>query len=519
MFLALARRLAPAAVSILLSGAVACGSDESSPPADGLNDARIAFDDGPTLTARPGENREIGITVAGEDTDVSLSLDGNYLGASLSANQVTTHDHHASVTLQLPLVGATFAVRARLKDQSSAHLDVVVSLDGASTLRITPVYEGKRAAPEVFTSLFLRTSCAALQRNPWPSSAPTERGLVGQVVKFTDVPANSPLAILSRIKGYAEGCMDIAGLVPDHTLDVSVRLDDKPIALGLTDLETSFSFDLDTSQQLLWDDMMNTAVAQATDSFMASGGMEGQKLLDEMRTLVPLGDQVQFDAFRKQKGWNATSEEWITTHTPGLRSMVASWLKQGRPTSVGSLLAHMSPTDSPKLASVKWRAMGTFAASDLALVPQSQFAWDSTEPGSVFLSGVVDVSPSRLVTAGANNSASGTSPGVTDVPSAIATALDCAGLASAIVGDLGVSYPSCDDSCTAKLCRSAIDAMWLRARDSGKLVSISIASTAEARVGDNAEPVWFSGGWVGSVGTVPPFSVQGTASGYHKDVP
>ncbi len=132
------------------------------------------------------------------------------------------------------------------------------------------------------------------------------------------------------------------------------------------------------------------------------------------------------------------------------------------------------------------------------------------------LSGAIDLASTPLVAHEADAHAAPTVTGAIDVPSAIALGIDCAGLASSLVGS-GVSYGACDAACTADLCGTALATAWnvtATATAGGTdLVTMTITASAPADVGDRAEPAYVQGGWLGNVsgaGVATPFSVSGS---------
>src|SRR5258706_15706664 len=115
MLFAFARR---AALGAVLSGAAACADSSavsaSSPEIAGT--VMVSFDGAAVLTARPSESRDVGIRVTGPDTAVSVTLEGDYADASLSADEVTTASGRSAVTLRAPSAPATFSLRAHVRD-------------------------------------------------------------------------------------------------------------------------------------------------------------------------------------------------------------------------------------------------------------------------------------------------------------------------------------------------------------------------------------------------------------------
>jgi hypothetical protein len=122
-----------------------------------------------------------------------------------------------------------------------------------------------------------------------------------------------------------------------------------------------------------------------------------------------------------------------------------------------------------------------------------------------------------LLTHSADALAHGDVPAARTVAEAIAAQVDCAGLGAALAGS-GTSFGQCNAACTADACKAAITSRWATAATTSNgaddRTEIRLTASARADVGDFAEPLHFSGAWVGQV-TAPTgsFAMKGPASG------
>ena len=529
MSFAWARR---AALGVVLSTPlVACGARDSSsaspgPDADAgveAGGAVVSFDQTGVLRAVPHQSIDLGVAITGADAGVSVWLDGDYGDASLSAGDLTTSGGRATVTLHAPSTAATFAVRARVSGAGDARLDVSVSASGFATIHVVPTYAGQRAAPGVTASVFVQTTCAELASGALKDGNPIKEGLLAPI-DIDSVPAGSHVAVSVRVRFYASGCEDIASLVPNATSPLPIAILDRPMALDRTNLDASFTFAPDGAGTAAWSSMLDAAVTQAGAAFIPAGATESAALLDASRALVPSASQAAFDAARVAGGWDAVASTWLKSRAPTLASRALTWLDAGKPDDLGTLSAHLATGDGPGYSTVSLTSFGPFNAGLAGMSVLSPFGWMADANDAVHLAGTVHLWPTALVTLSADARATADVTGAADVSTALATQIDCAGLATALVG-AGTSYPSCDATCTATLLRGALAAMWRRAKtasaDVNDDVSIGMTASAPAVVGDNAEPVQFAGAWLGRVGrtTIDTFSMKGAASGKQGVIP
>jgi hypothetical protein len=240
-----------------------------------------------------------------------------------------------------------------------------------------------------------------------------------------------------------------------------------------------------------------------------------------VRTQVPGGtDQTQFDAARTQGGWDATADTWLSSRTPTIHDRAAAWLATAAGNDIGALGVHLGAGPSAGTATVTPMSLGALEAQMAGLSSPQPFTWTADADDTVHLAGTVLLSSSPYIAHLADGVAAIAVPNPTsNVPGAIASQIDCPGLASALLGT-GYAYGSCGASCFAYVCVDALTAVWTSALTSPSNgsdgLSVTLTVGAPAEVGDEAEPQYFQGGWLGQVAgpvVASSFSIQGTVVG------
>lgn len=437
--------------------------------------------------------------------DISVFLDGSYADASLSAGTAAASNGRASVTLHAPSQMATFSIHAHTASGNDARLDVAVSAGGFASITVHASYTGNRAGGAVVGSVFLGTSCAQLADTPLTDGSPLVVGGVDAPFVISSVPAGAALAVVSRIGHYASGCVDVPALTATVARDVSTSLYDLPMALADSNLDVDFTLDTTSATSSGWNAMLAAGTTDVSNSFFA-GGNEGAALLDAMQAATPGGangtNAAQFASARQTQSWSTTTSAWLASHTPSLHARAASWLAAAAPDAFGNLSAHIGAGPSVGLASVTLTSFASIDAKSAGLTSTVPFGFVADSTDVVHLSGTVLISPSDLIAAAADANAAAAVPGSTDVPSALASQIDCSGFASSLVGS-GTCYAGCDAGCTGQLCATALSTMWQSAKnassDASHLATIDLAASAKAAVGDDAQPISFSGSWTGNV--------------------
>jgi hypothetical protein len=119
------------------------------------------------------------------------------------------------------------------------------------------------------------------------------------------------------------------------------------------------------------------------------------------------------------------------------------------------------------------------------------------------LSGAIDVATDALLAHLADGRATTAVANAADVPSALALWIDAAGLAQKLVGT-GYAYGGCAAACAADAFRTALVQAWSKAyaapSDGSDTAHFTLTASAPATVGDAAQPIGFSGAWIGQAG-------------------
>ena len=474
----------------------------------------IQFDQMGVLTLAPSQIVPVGLTST--VTPVSLSLAGNYLDAVLESDTANVDpNNNASFVLHAPSSATTFSLLA-VSGATSARLDVAVSAVGFATVRVTVDYQGTRPVPLVEASTFVETTCAQLANAP-VDGAPLVGETYGSPLAIKSVPTDGRVAVNVRIAHYAVGCMDIASLTPNETRDVTVNVFDLPLDLAHTTLETRFTFTPmpadGATLQSYFDGTVSSAILSAS---FAPTTDEAGELLDAMATASGL--PVMFDGARSSGSWDTLTHGWLGAHPPTMNARAGNWLKGS---GAGDLTGHLASDPSMPLFSPK--TFATVDAMAAGVAAPAPFTWSGQPSDVLSINGKVSILPSKLACALADLQAHAAVPTATSVAAAMGTDIDCTGLGTTLV-PTGYAYGTCDATCVAGLCRTALTNLWSAGAaalsKSTDALNLSITAAAPAQVGDTANVDSFSGAWVGSFsyGTTMVGS-QGVAKGAYGTVP
>jgi hypothetical protein len=525
MFFACVRRVAPGALAATIA---ACGSSHgnaspngAAPSGGGSSAESVTFDAMGVVTAAPSQSVDIAFHVSGADAAVSLWLDGDYADASLANGMIGTTNQAATVTLHAPSVASTFAIHARIGGGPDAVLPISVSASGFASVRVVASYAGKRPMPSLTASVFVHSTCAdlagAFAKGQLTDGGLAATGTLGAPIAIGSVPAGSHVAISVRVKQYAAGCVDVSSLSPDATGDEPVAILDRPMALGSAQLNTTLTFEPGTDDLAAWQKMLDAAIADAAGAF--AGSNEAGALLDAMRAQIATSTaQSQYDASRSQGTWDTRTATWLSSKTPTMHDRITSWMVAAKPDMLGNLNAHIAGGAQNGYANFTLVSFAKLDATAAGFAASGPFALSADASDVLHVAGAIRAFPTALACAGGDARAVVQVPGSTDAANALASAIDCAGLTSSLVGS-GTSYAGCDAACTATLCKSAISAMWSNAKgasaaEANGALPIAVSASAQAQVGDNAEPASFTGAWVGQVGTGGAmFGMRGQATG------
>lgn len=467
-----------------------------------LDDATVRFEEKGTLALATGETRAI--AVLGEPAApwrVGFALIGEPRGGYLEPAVVTADAMgRAVVDLHAPDEATTFHVRASLLDTDgapgpSAERAVAVSAQGFGTVRVKPVYSGKRSITEWTASVVAVATCADLAPTlpEEPSGALTATSPAASAPLVEDAPVGPNLAVVVRAGHFAWGCTNTSALTAGATMDVSVTVIDKPLDLASANLAATFSWDPAALLPLLAD-----AGVLLGEAFLPSGSKVGSVMLNTMASLVPQASQGSFAAQRIDKSWDALAAQHFAALSPGLRQRFDLWTAAGLSMQSPSFAASLTAGAAPGEAALALTRFGDVDAAAAGVPMGAKLAWNAEPNDTVLLAGAFAWEPSRFAGAAALAAAQADVVGAASVPDALTTVADCEGLAGMLGG-----FTGCDVSCVEQLCVAALGARFAVAlnasKQAGTLGEISLKASADATVGDAAEPTHLSGHWIGSI--------------------
>jgi hypothetical protein len=473
-------------------------------------DSRLSFAIGTLLNAVVGQPIHLELVASNNAQAVTLWLEGKYLDASLAADLVALQAGRGTVVLRPPTEQATFDLVARSDDGRQVRLQVSASPSGKAVLVVTGKYVGPRSQPDFDTLVYPDETCALL-------NAASETQYSGHsssdTVTLNGIPAGRPLAVVSRIRGYARGCVDRRPLLPDSAVAVSVTVRDVPIDLKAP-LDATLAVDFTADSSGAWSDAQLISITRVVDAFHPAGAISSTWLL-ELMDAVSGANQGEMRTRRITGKWDTVTSQWLANRSGGgIRNSARSALLAARTGVNGPLFARIDDA-SQGTAQVTISSFGQLAGAAMLRTP-TRFTWTADASDTLTLKGeIVLAMPALLAAAGDERARQS---GGANIATAIATSdVACAGLASALAA--ADTTGLCGATCLDSLCRTAIASAWNSAvaPTQSQEVHLSVSAVALAVVGDLAQPTAFSGTWVGVVsapdGSFPQFTIGGGASG------
>jgi hypothetical protein len=405
-----------------------------------------------------------------------------------------------------------FGLHARLPGGAAASQTVSVSSSGFTAVNVHATYLGVRTVGPLVASIFVDSSCAALLKRPLVDGALATDGTVNSSVELTNVPADVAVAVSVRIGHYASGCGDLPKTSAGTARDVSIKLTDLPAALANTNLDLVFTPTpttttvgmTTTDERAEWTAILTRARQRADAAFAPTATFSGEAttLLDTMQAGAPADQTSLFAASRQANGWDSRTAAWLTTRpattcTPSpcstaLRDRIDAWMAAAEPQGLGTLDIHLGASMDPGFAPASVTSFAGLSAPASGMSIPAPLAWTAESTDDVSLSGGISLLASQLVTSLATPADVATP----DVPTALATDIDCTGLGASLAGTTA-SFGTCDATCTASICTSALATMWKSAAGASlaaaDITEISMNFGGKALVDDNAVPIHVSG--------------------------
>lgn len=461
--------------------------------------ASIAFTQQGTLTLHPGELATLRVTTSPPGPyEVSFYLVGNALDATLDRTTVVAaSDGSAEVTLRAPNHGTTFSVRAVLKDGPSVEAVVAVSDEGFGTLRVRASYAGKRPVESWIASAVAGVTCADLAPT---LPADPEGGIVAsaapdEVLLVPAVPVGPKVAVAVRAGHAMWGCSDAAGLVAGSETEVTVKIFDKPIELDAASL--AFSLGWEPAPEPMAE-LLGSSTAQLLDAMWPEGESESARALDALVASLPADAVADGTAAVVSGTWTDVAAVHWAAASLALRDTTGAWAESGLGASSPEITGRLQGLPAaPGKAAVTIESFLGVSPADAGIPAEHLLAWSADAEDKVLLTGALFWLPSRYVGAAVAVAAKAET-GAPSVPQALAQVVDCDALATS----LG-ALPTCDVACVASACESGLASLWAAGRSASaealSVGTLNLAAGGAATVGDAAEPLGWSGPWVGTL--------------------
>ena len=318
------RKLIALAFGVAIGCQVVPGVDGTS-DASVVEESHLAFKAGTLLDAVVGEPVNVSLVASNKARIVALWLEGRYLDASLEADTVSLKAGTGEIILRPPSEKAEFDLAARSDDGRIVRLRISATPSGTATLNVSAKYDGLRAQPEIAVEIFPDATCVALNDE---STTQYATSAASMSVKVPRVPAGRPLAVRSRILGYAQGCTDRHPLLPNTEISVSVTVRD--IALDLaTPLNATLSIDFTTESSKAWASAQVVSIGQVTDTFHSETIVSSTWLLELMDGSSG-ANQGELRTRRVAGKWDAVTSAWLTKRSANIRDTVKSTMLAAR---------------------------------------------------------------------------------------------------------------------------------------------------------------------------------------------
>lgn len=500
----------------LLAGAlwVSLGCGESSdalstPPLDGgsgdvFPDTQVSsveFEAGTELTLIAGQTVPLAVQVlpAGIHT-VRFALIGNTDEAFLSPSVVeTSPDGRAQATLTVLGVASTFGVRAAA-GRVSTSLNVTTLEASQASIVVTPDYDGHRAIDEWVASVHVGATCSSLMGVPYPDGALVARER-GDSIRIDGITTDVPFAVVVRAGQFAGGCQGVAPLRAKAVESVSVEVEDRPMQTGNLALSVGFGVEATEEPNPALDELAFRAVSPLTGS--ASDDLAA--LLDAMSSLA--GDPGAFEAARSARGWRAALVNGLAPELPGvgLRTLVQNWMRSGIDLleAPGALQGTMEATGPNGAATLRLGSVIGLEPPEAGFEVMNTASVAAEADDYLRLGATLQFSPSRFLSAAANQAALTRDPDRVSASDSMATEFGCDEVASIITGagaTPGEAYGGCDEGCAESLCRDAMGVLWSRVAESElPPVPWQISGGSRASIDDAARPTGVEGNWIGTI--------------------
>ncbi|HEX3593822.1 MAG TPA: hypothetical protein VHU80_01935 [Polyangiaceae bacterium] len=458
----------------------------------------IALGDGTDLTFSPGVSREIPVTVSPPAVyTVRFSLVGDVDDAYLDKSEAETDaSGNTSVTLTPPSSPVVFKLHASV---AGASADLTASAASErTTLDVVPAYAGGRAISKWIATVDTNQKCNPLASVP-PSDGPlTGEADEGQALSVENVPLGAPLRVTVRAGQFAGGCTQVPAFVAGQRHSVSVTVIDRPLQMNAVKIPVALGIDQNATWSAAW-----TALATTMASSAVGGASDdASALLDAMGVATPYLSQDAFIYGRGLHDWDDRVSDVLGAHaTTAIRDALTRWIAAGLPAlSEAAIRGTLtSPAVGTGTGVLTVTSVGGATPSDTGISSVVGLTWTSAAADQVLFGATASWQPSYLAAALAANAAAKEVTAATSVSDALSKTLTCKDIGTELGRDAAdVPFLSCDTSCLASRCESALGAMWKKAQAAAiGHAAVHIAASGSASIDDSAHPVGFMGTWVG----------------------
>lgn len=479
----------------------------------------ITFDAGSELHIAPRRQRSIVVGVEPPAAyTVRLSLlgsDGEPHDGALDRGEVVTDaDGRGGFVLTAPSAPMSLALRAEV-GSASGTLPIAVTAVSTTTVRIKPLYAGRRTVTEWVASVHPNTICPELPGSFPPDGEFFSRILPDQNARFDGIPVNTDLAVVVRAEAFAVGCRTARASSSGEPLHVDVEVADRAMDLGATVLDVAFALAPDDAG---FTAALEAGVTDLVNAFGAEHARDLSALLDAMERTLGAAQRVRFVAARSAANWDTALSATLGKEPVLLRSGIRRWVR------IGSAALFSARAIEGRLSGGRGRAP-EFNLDRLAELPAGalnataeMLSWDADASDTLAFAGTLQFRASQLA-AGLARAPAIAETGAADMASALSHVAACTELSNALLAtdtpEARALDASCARACLASTCASALAQMWERSVEASDEVSLSIAAAGRSTVGPGSQAIAVEGDWIGKLSLVErELSSGGTVRGF-----
>jgi hypothetical protein len=432
----------------------------------------------------------------GDQTPGSAALDGTQFQTDGSGR--------VALRLTAPPIPTSFLLRVWVDGIPPRQVEVTIAQIGSASVRVIPLYVGKRPIQRWTASAIVDQDCAKLLGSPPPdgeyANEPMDPPQL-DVVTIANVPVGPRLAILIRAAEYAWGCANLQAALEGEMNTVQVTVTDVPMHLSTQALDLNLTL----PSRAAWTPLFEAPIGSALDAMLDGAADDVEALLDAMQAALGSAARSEFSDMREASGWDVQLRAALgaATAATSVRAPLERWMRAGLaemkldPAFETRLSADAS--DDPKLTLEE--SFGFEAESvHTSVVGSPRFNADARD--SVLLGADLELDPARLLLSSAEGQAEDEVDGAANVSEALAELVSCDVVADTLIGyglNTGDANAECDADCALDLCREAIAELVSRAGDATRdaPARIELAVSGPGQVGERAELLALDGNWLG----------------------